>query len=191
MKDKLIWKLRRWFKYELKYLHYQIWDGFKNLYNWFPLVWKDRDFDDFFIFEALKFKIAKTSKYISKKQRYVGWEDDVRYMNICVRLIDRIQENWYQTEYLDYQDSEFNFTPTDKNLYELKTKLIRNDLSTYVKKYPLYERKLYSDKSKRFESYIKNNSLTSICLGIGILRHEKAKKLLFTILERKIEHWWD
>jgi hypothetical protein len=26
---------------------------------------------------------------------------------------------------------------------------------------------------------------------VGIIRQEKAKKLLFKILEQRIEHWWD
>ena len=30
-----------------------------------------------------------------------------------------------------------------------------------------------------------------IALAIGIERHLKARKLLFKILERKIESWWD
>lgn len=181
------WKLYRWFKWDAKHLHRDIGQGFKNLWRWFPIIWKDRDWDDHFIFEALKFKIAKTSEYISSKQRYVGWEDDVRYMNICVKLIDKIQDNWYGTEYLEYEDSKFDFVPTDNGLYELKTTISRDDKKSYIKKYPLYLRRLQKDK--RFSNYLKGN--TGICLGIGSLRHERAKKLLFTILEKKIENWWD
>ena len=28
-------------------------------------------------------------------------------------------------------------------------------------------------------------------LAVSIVRHEKAKKLLFKILEQRIERWWD
>jgi hypothetical protein len=28
-------------------------------------------------------------------------------------------------------------------------------------------------------------------MGMGIIRHRKAKKLLFKILEERIENWWD
>jgi hypothetical protein len=30
-----------------------------------------------------------------------------------------------------------------------------------------------------------------LAMVMGIARHEKAKKLLFKILEQKIESWWD
>ena len=66
------WKLYRWFKWEFKYLHRDIAKGIKNLWKWFPVIWKDRDWDNYFIFEALKFKLKNTANYLVKHDRYKG-----------------------------------------------------------------------------------------------------------------------
>ena len=68
------WKLYRWFRWDAKHAHRDIAQGFRNLWKWLPIIWKDRDRDDHFIFEVLKFKIKNTADYTEKKQRFVGWE---------------------------------------------------------------------------------------------------------------------
>jgi hypothetical protein len=35
------------------------------------------------------------------------------------------------------------------------------------------------------------NTDLRLAMVMGMARHEKAKKLLFKILEQKIENWWD
>lgn len=181
------WKLYRWFKWDAKHFHRDVAQGFRNLWKWFPIIWKDRDWDDHFIFESLKFKIKNTADYFEKKQRFVGWENEVRYMRICINLIDKIQEEYYRAEYTDYFDDKFNFIPTgDGETYELKIDNIRDDGDQYVSKYPHAKRRVFSDP--RFEKYRDGKR---IHIAMGIIRHEKAKKLLFKILEHRIEHWWD
>ena len=187
-KDKLIWKIKRWFRWEAKYLHRDIIKGIKNLWKWFPLVWKDRNWDSHFIFEVLKFKIKNTSKYIGTHQRFVGWENEVRYMDLCVKLIDRIQEEWYQMEYMEYEDSEIEFVPSsEKGLYEMEETITRNDLKSYIDKYPNSKREVF--KQEMFKGYLQTERGTAI--SIGVHRHLKARRLLFKILEEKIEGWWD
>ena len=182
------WKLYRWFKWEAKHLHRDIAQGFKNLWKWFPIVWKDRDFDDHFIFEVLKFKIKNTTDYFEIKQRFVGWEDEVRYMRICEKLIERIQSDYYQSEYFDYCSFNVEWLPIEGNddFVELKRKETKNEVAKYITKYPNTHRLVMNNPLyKGFkEEY-------GIALAIGIERHLKARKLLFKILERKIESWWD
>ena len=181
------WKLYRWFKWDGKHFHRDVAQGFRNLWKWFPIIWKDRDWDDHFIFEPLKFKIKNTADYFEKKQRFVGWENEVRYMRICINLIDKIQEEYYRAEYTDYFDDKFNFIPTgDGETYELKIDNIRDDGDQYVSKYPHAKRRVFLDP--RFENYRDGKR---IHIAMAIIRHEKAKKLLFKILEHRIEHWWD
>ena len=184
----LYWSVWRWFRWDAKHLHRDIAQGFKNLWKWFPIIWKDRDWDDFYIFEVLKKKIKNTADYTEKKQRFVGWEKEVHYMRICVKLIDRIKEEYYQHEYWDYYDIEGHFTPvegTDK--FEWNSKPTKNELETYISMYPHAHRRLMQDK--KLGNY--KDKEYSIALGMGIIRHRKAKKLLFRILEERVESWWD
>ncbi len=153
-----------------------------NLIKWFPIIWKDRDWDNHFIFEALKFKLKNTANYLVKYDRYVGVEDDVRYIRICEKLIQRIQDDYYQMEYQDYIVQEMY---TVDGSLEFKT--IKDNSLTFIKQHPNTYKKVVANP--KYKSYIQNNNGT--CLAIGIERHLKARKLLFKILEEKIEGWWD
>lgn len=176
------WRLYRWFKWDIKHFHRDIIQGVKNLWKWFPIVWKDRDWDDYFIFEALKFKLKNTANYLAKYDRYEGVEVDVRYIRICEKLIQRIQDDYYQMEYQDYIEDKMHLI---NGKIEFET--IKDNTVDYIKQNPLTHKKVLNNP--KYKTYIHNNSGTA--LAIGIERHLKARKLLFKILEDKIEQWWD
>ena len=60
-------KLKLWWEFEGKYLHRDFIEGIKNLIKWFPIIWKDRNWDHSYIYEILKFKLKKTFKPFNKK----------------------------------------------------------------------------------------------------------------------------
>ena len=192
MKDKTIWKIRRWILNDLPYLHKNLAKGIKNLWKWFPIVWKDRDWDNHFIFEALKFKIENTAKYIKKNDRYVGCERDVEIMMTCVRLIEKIQDQFYDLENADYAENNFTFVDTeDPNLKELKVETISENYSEYFNKYPnVYRRALESSRDKKGWYYNEVSDKT-LSMWMGHYNHNRARKILFSLMERNIEKWWD
>jgi hypothetical protein len=108
-------------------------------------------------------------------------------MKICETLIDRIQNEYYQMEYQDYHEFDMNFVPAENDTYELVFDVKRDDTDQFVKKYPHALRK--AKKEPRFKSYFKDEK--NGYLAVGIVRHDKARKLLFKILEQRIERWWD
>jgi len=123
------WRLYRWIRWELPYQHKYIKYGVKNLYNWFWIIWKDRDWDHYYIFQVLKFKLEKQAKHLGGR--------DAELMMTCVRLINKLQNEEYYDE-------------------------------------------LYSLDKKSPE-----------VLQTVIDRHNKAKRLLFKIINDRIEGWWD
>jgi hypothetical protein len=76
--------------------------GIKNLLYWFPIIWKDRNFDQHFIYEILKHKLKYQSKSILKNNIHTSAERNSRIMNICISLIDKVQSEFYLYEHLDY-----------------------------------------------------------------------------------------
>ena len=42
----------------------QIWYGIKNIIAWFPIIWRDRDWDSWYIYEMLNFKLKRMEKNI-------------------------------------------------------------------------------------------------------------------------------
>ena len=167
--------------------------GVGNLIKWAPVIWKDRDWDQHYILEVLKFKIKKTANLFEKNQRFVGWESQVHYMRICEKLIELIQDEYYSHEYFDYYDNKFSFEKTeDSDHFELKSEVTRDDLQTYIQKYPHAKRAaIINPKYNVFINSMSGSPDVGMSIAIGMVRHNKAKKLLFNILENKIEHWWD
>ncbi len=110
----------------------------KHIIRWIPVLWKDRDWDYYYIFEILKTKLKFQSEHFRKHGYHVSSERDAERMELCIRLIDKVQNEYYLDEQL-------------------------------MKKDPIIDKDIEN----------------------AIRKHDKAKKLLFNILENNIESWWD
>jgi hypothetical protein len=186
------WDLYRWFKWEAKYAHKNLWRGIKNLWRWFPIIWKDRDWDHEYILKVLKFKIEKNADYIEKNNRYVGCERDVQRMRTCARLIDLISDDHYSAEMHTYWETKLRFEPIegDEDHKSLEIDDIRVDLDAYIAKYPNDARRAMSHKIllRHPEEEITEKR---IAITMSFLRHERARRILFSLMDRNIEGWWD
>ena len=131
------WRLYRWIKWELPYQHKYIKYGVKNLYKWFRVIWNDRDWDHHYIFQVLKFKLEKQANHLTKNGFHNNAQRDAELMMTCVRLIDKLQNEYYYDE------------------------LCKSDV--------------------RSSEAVKN----------VIAKHNKARRLLFKIMNDRIEEWWD
>ena len=162
----------------------------KNMFRWFPIIWKDEDWDSHFIFEILKFKLENQAKYIGNKDRHTQAKYDAERMMLCVRLIDKIQTEYYAMEYMDYEESKFNFVPIEgKDSFEMKTEHISNNLDSYFNKYP----RVYDEVVTKYD-LVEGDSHEikhRIAFYIGYTNHIRARKLLFKVMEENIEKWWN
>jgi len=130
------WRLYRWCKWNLPYQHKYFIYGVKNLYKWFWVIWKDREWDNHYIFEILKFKLENQANHLSESDWHENSKREAELIMTCVRLINKIQDE-------SYFDEAFNF-------------------GTY------------------------SWELSQKCTN----KHNKAKRLLFKILNDRIENWW-
>ena len=74
----------------------------------------------------------------------------------------------------------------------MKSEVTRDDLQSYINKYPNTKRFVMNHpKYSKFIDPISKATDSRLAMVMGIARHEKAKKLLFKILENRIESWWD
>ena len=131
------WKLYRWLRWELPYQHKYIKYGVKNLYKWFWIIWKDRDWDHYYIFQVLKFKLEKQAKHLSERNWHESSKRDAELMMTCVRLINKLQNEEY------------------------------------------------------YEAYYDSKPMTNEMMLECQAQHNKAKRLLFHILNERIDSWWD
>jgi hypothetical protein len=109
----------------------------KNLFRWLPVIWKDEQWDHYYIFQILKHKLIIMSDDIRKRNIHTVAKYDADRMMLCVRLIDKVQNEEYLME------------------------LVNND------------------------------NITQEMVDKADAKHNKARRLLFEILENYIERWWD
>ena len=131
------WKLYRWVRWKLPYQHKYIKYGLKNLYKWFWVIWNDRDWDHHYIFQVLKFKLEKQANHLAENGFHNNAQRDAELMMTCVRLIDKLQNEYY------------------------------------------------------YDELCKSGVRSSEAVKNVIAKHKKAKRLLFKIMNDRIEEWWD
>lgn len=76
----------------------------KKIWRWIPILWKDRDWDHYYIFEILKTKLEDVLKYTEKEGISYNREYDIQKLRTAIRLIDRVQNEYYLQKYLDEAD---------------------------------------------------------------------------------------
>lgn len=144
----------------------------KNLVRWFPLIWKDRDWDHAYIYYLLEFKLTNMAKYFRKRDFFVGQIREAEKMELCVRLMKKIQNEDYAIEFYDKLDEKYgktiNYVDPSTHLFEIK----------YEKSYT--EEELEEIRKERWEAIVK-----------GSKKQEKAQRILFKLMERNINRWWD
>ena len=131
------WRLYRWLRWKLPYQHKYIKYGVKNLYKWFWVIWNDRDWDHHYIFQVLKFKLEKQANHLAENGFHNNAQRDAELMMTCVRLIDKLQNEYY------------------------------------------------------YDELCKSGVRSSEAVKNVIAKHNKAKRLLFKIMNDRIEEWWD
>ena len=174
-------------KFEYRYYWSNLKNGIRNLIAWFPVVWKDRDWDDNFFFEVVKFKITKMAKTHGTHMPYVSQERNVEIMNLVVRLIDKFQNETYLHEYYDYVEDNVWFEKIEgSDQYEMKSETLVDNLDEYFKKYPLLKK-----QAEQHPFYKQNPDRVTLAISMGMIQHDKAKNLIFELMKRNVEKWWE
>jgi hypothetical protein len=175
------------YKFEIRFYFKDFIQGVKNLCKWFPIIWKDRDWDDHFIWQILSFKIQNQAKYIGGRDLHTRAKRDAEIMMTCVRLIEKIKSEEYGMEYMDYCKDDFKFVDSDKIGYsELRITPISENFDEYFSK-----RKTAYRHVMRNGGVFGNDTKKHIAMDMGRFQHAKAKRILFSLLENNIECWWD
>ena len=185
-------RIELWWGHEGKYYHKFLREGIKNIIYWFPIIWKDRNWDHDYIFRILKHKLKAQAKYIGSKDRHTRAQYDSQRMKLCVNLIQKLQDSYYEMEYMDYAKDRHWFEPCgDKEGYSTwESENIWERYDDFFKKYPNMHRRVL--KGEGFAPIKgREDDKHFIAMSIGHMNYDRAHKLLFRIMERDIRGWWD
>lgn len=163
-----MWKIKAFFSY----IRYDIPYGIQNLFKWFSIVWKDRDWDYAYIFIVLKFKIHNTALNIVKYGESVDNNQKIKYMLLAEKLIDYISQEHYLQNSLNMLSNKWGHYDFENN--------------------NIYEQLFFSrQKIKSDQDKLEYKEDFSKAFILADKQHNKAKRLLFNILNEHIETWWN
>jgi hypothetical protein len=182
------WKLYRWCKWKLPHQHKYFKYGIKNLCRWFLVIWQDRDWDAYYYWEVTKKKITQMRDLHAKNMKFEDTARVVEKMNTVLKLIDAVQNDTYYNEYYneEYYKNEMRI---DEEGY-VQFNVLRDNLQAYITKYPSACRKVMNDP-KRVALFRDEVTDFKVAMLMSIERHNKAKRILFRMLEDNIDGWWD
>lgn len=175
---------RRYFHWRIVYFI----EGVKNVLSWVPVLYKDKNWDDYYIFKVLQKKIEMQRQYLVNANRHTRVDYDNYWMTVVLNLIERQTEQYYQTEMYDYIDSDIKFVPSHhgKDYYEIEKVTRSENLDDYLKKYPSA---IKAVKKMNKSSNISDKE--TLAFLVGKHNHDRCRNLIFEILKTKIEYWWD
>lgn len=107
--------------------------GIKNLIKWLPVIWKDRDWDKYYLYIILYHKLKYMEEYFNKDDIMIMYADKyAKQIKIAKNLVKRLTDNNYlnnalsaqttfmkcckHSDYMENQDREMLFKWLNKHI---------------------------------------------------------------------------
>jgi len=163
----------------------KIWQ-IKNVFRWLPIIWKQYDFDYNYSLEVFKFQLQKQAEFLeSDRAVTLCAKDKAKRIRTVIKLMDKVYDDEYGMEYQDtlkelYGEDvlEFSFIETGDTTF--------NDFSGKTEK-------LFSVRYK-YETWDNAEEISQIKDELFQMSKEKqnrAHKILWSMIEKDIQTWWD
>lgn len=162
---------------KIKEWPYHIKHGIRNLIIWFPVIWKDRWWDYYFIYTILRRKLHLMEKNIRLHGHHTKHIEDADKIKKCVLLLDRLIEDDYHENVFKHHDEKwgdgellFKDSTNYPHCYEADIKYP----NVKTKEDDELQSKEYKLLSKKPQELIKQDL-----------------DLLFKLMRKNIQTWWD
>lgn len=120
----------------LKYKWRSLVTGIRNLIKWAPVIYKDRDWDQWFIYQILKTKLQHQADYLTKHGHLENSLKYAQQIHKCIEMIDIVQNERVIEDYLSsvnpYEDGKLSWEALDE--VETKHRQAKKDLFEYLEK---------------------------------------------------------
>lgn len=150
--------------------YYNVKNGISNICKWLPVIWKDRNWDYYFIYVILHKKLTLMKNTFNSDKVHIENNDIiVDEINIVLKSLDNlIKDNYCDEEYEEYYNErgEMKFEKTENGMY----RLVDDRPEEEIKK---SNKKLHELFSK--EEMLRNKDLD----------------IVFSTMKDKILGWWD
>lgn len=156
------------FRYDIPY-------GIRNLVRWFPVIWKDRNWDHQYIYEILHHKLNLQERHIRKHDVHVDAHKVARRIKLCVLLLKRLMKDDYYENAFYFHDKkwgESNFDWIEHDNDHVRLDLTRPNVITEEDK---------EQENKEYRRLSKHETML----------REQDLNMLFSTMRKHIQSWWD
>lgn len=145
--------------------------------HWIPVLYKDRDWDWYFLLKIERTKIRQMEKYFRESGIAEGDENDAKWLRICDKLLSIMMD----------EDTALKY---EKNRIETKNSLGLPYYKDYLIK-PINERNAYRFFDEGMMKFLNVPKYDTKNIFLNDLRIEKAKHLYYKIRENFTFNWWN
>lgn len=142
----------------------------KNIIRWFPVIWKDRDWDHMFLYKILRLKLSNMENYHRKYGHFIGSEKTADKMKICINLLDRLIKDEYNDMVFKKHDEKWGHA----------------EMSNYLSRLMITRSNINSEKDEEKE----RKEFLRLCKKECSMRIQDVE-YLFKIMSKHIQTWWD
>ena len=98
--------------------------GIRNLIDWLPVIWRDRDWDWIFLIRILRLKLSRMERFFEKDAMIADRDKVARRIREARMLTDRLIADEYW-RHKDWQHEEFMVQQDVDRLCEIMRKYMR------------------------------------------------------------------
>lgn len=157
-------------------MFYNIRNGIKNIFRWFPIIWKDRDWDHYYLFKMLHFKLNKMEKCL-RDGCHLNADETADKIKICTHLITRIIDDEYYNNVFKEHDKKWG--------------KIEINYKDYVKDDRLVECAMTRSNIKNKKDKEQERKEYRLIMNKPDELRKQDIQYLFKIMGKNILSWWD
>jgi len=157
----------------IKRLFYQVKEGIENLIVWFPIIWKDRDFDYNYLLYIIIFKTKNMVSFFESKYSITDWKEehskkDLNALKRVIPLLEYIRDEKYEDDAFKEHWEKF---PAKLEFIENK-----DNTKPYKTLKPMSEKEMKSFK----EAWL-----------LSEINYKKAMREMGKLITTHFKGWWD
>ena len=146
----------------------------KRLFYWFPVIWKDRDWDDYFIWSLLHHKFKSMENFYRYKAQPIVGDNRASQIRICNLLLKRLTDSNYLDIAFKQHEKKWGKLITNHRDYEKDLTSVFISRTKVTPETALQER-VESNYCRELEAYLEKQDL--VYLSHLISKHSRG--------------WWD
>lgn len=161
--------IKHFFQYDIPY-------GIRNLIRWFPVIWQDRNWDQYYIYVILHKKLFLMERAL-RNGCHLYADKTADQVKVCVLLLDRLikdeyHENAFKRHEEKWGEADFNFEDIEDRPGMSQLLITRPNVK---------DEKDDENERKEFRRYSNHEQKL----------REQDLDMLFKIMRKHIQGWWD